>query len=92
MNKPTVKQPLPHSSMHVWVMTFICALLVILAAAAATRLPIYLTNGDSMRLVGTVLFNLVALAGLANNVHTHVLVWQRKTQLAPTAAEIATQN
>ncbi|MCA9917591.1 MAG: hypothetical protein KC445_06530 [Anaerolineales bacterium] len=71
---------IPHSAVHVWLMSFIVGLIVILALAAATRLPHYLATGDVVRLAGTVVFNVLALGGLVDNVHTHVLFWQHQKQ------------
>ncbi|MEZ4589517.1 MAG: hypothetical protein R3D55_00010 [Chloroflexota bacterium] len=66
----------PHSAVHVWLMSFMVGLLLAMALAAATRLPHYLAAGDVVRLVGTLVFNLVALAGVIDNIHTHVLFWR----------------
>lgn len=85
MNQQTNAQPastIPATALHAWLMTAVCLVLLLLAAAAATRLPHYLATGDGVRLVGTVLFNLLALASLADNAHTHVLVWQKQTRAA----------
>ena len=71
---------IPHSAVHVWLMSFIVALLMVMALATATRLPHYVASGDVVRLIGTVIFNLVALAGLIDNVHTHILFWQNQSQ------------
>lgn len=88
MKQQPSAQKLPHYSTAVWVMSFISVLLVALAVAAATRLPHYLATADYVRLTATGLFNMIALAGLADNIHTHYLLWQQKnraesTQLAP---------
>lgn len=90
MKHQAAKQNVPHSSLHVWMMTFICILFVVLAAAAATRLPSYLATGDVVRLVGTIAFDLLALVGLTDNLHTHYLVWQQQNQAK--AAQLAAQN
>lgn len=81
---------IPYSSLHVWIMSFICLLLLVMAAAAATRLPHYLATADTMRFIGTVLFNILALVGVADNIHTHYLVWQRQNHSEVT--QLATQN
>lgn len=70
----------PHSAVHVWLMSFIVLLLMAMALAAAARLPHYLAIGDAVRLVGTLLFNIIALAGVIDNAHTHVLFWQGQNQ------------
>ncbi|MEZ4593709.1 MAG: hypothetical protein R3D55_21580 [Chloroflexota bacterium] len=66
----------PHSSLHIWIMSFIVGLLLVMALATALRLPHFWAAGDVVRLVGTLVFNLVALAGVMDNIHTHVLFWQ----------------
>ena len=89
MKHQTAKQNVPHSALHIWVMTFICMGLILLAATTAARLPYYWTTGDILRLAGTILFNLLALLGLADNVHTHILFWQNQQANQP---EIAVQS
>ena len=79
----------PHSAVHIWLMSFIVAFILVLALAAAARLPHYLATGDVVRLVGTAIFNLVALAGVVNNAHTHVLFWQSQHTNQP---EMVVQN
>lgn len=79
----------PHSSIHIWLMSFIVALLALMALATATHLPQYLASGDVVRLVGTVLFNLAALVGLVDNIHTHVLFWQHQNRVGVTKPGIA---
>ncbi|MFZ1395689.1 MAG: hypothetical protein WAS33_02270 [Candidatus Promineifilaceae bacterium] len=75
MKQLSVKN-VPHSAAHVWLMSFIVALLLVMALSAAIRLPHYWAASDVVRLVGTLVFNLVALAGVIDNIHTHVLFWQ----------------
>lgn len=84
------QQNLPHSALHVWIMSFICLLLVVFAAAAATRLPHYLATADYGRLIGTGLFNLIAIIGFFDNIHTHYLVWRRQDRSE--ATQLATHN
>jgi hypothetical protein len=52
-------------------MSLICGLLLLLALAAATRIPDYLTAPDYLRLIGVILFNLLALTGLGVNIYHH---------------------
>ncbi|MCA9955881.1 MAG: hypothetical protein KC434_14225 [Anaerolineales bacterium] len=80
MKQQLSAKSIPHSSLHIWVMSFICMGLILLAATAAARLPHYLATGDGVRLIGTVIFNLLALAGVVDNVHTHFLFWQNQNQ------------
>ena len=80
MKQQLSAKSIPHSSLHIWVMSFIVALLLVMALATAARLPHYLATGDGVRLVGTVIFNLLALAGVVDNVHTHFLFWQNQNQ------------
>ena len=79
----------PHSSGHIWGMSLIVVMLMVLALATATRLPDYLATGDVVRVVGTVVFNLIALVGVIDNIHTHVLFWQNQPSNQP---EIMVQN
>ncbi|MCA9942090.1 MAG: hypothetical protein H6656_15875 [Ardenticatenaceae bacterium] len=90
MKSQVSKKVVPHSPVHVWLMSFICVFFVVLAAAAATRLPHFLETADSIRVIGTVLFSLLAVAGLGDNIHTHYLVWQRQNSSKVT--QLATQN
>lgn len=94
MNQQTNAQSnstIPATALHAWLMTAVCLVLLLLAAAAATRLPHYLATGDVVRLMGTILFDLLALAGLVDNVHTHVLVWQKQNR-ATNQPEMAAQR
>ncbi|WP_420628550.1 hypothetical protein [Candidatus Leptofilum sp.] len=79
----------PHSALHVWLMSFICVVIMVFALATATRLPLYVETTDYVRLLGTLLFNALALVGLADNIHTHYLVWQRRHHAKH--AKLATQ-
>jgi hypothetical protein len=79
----------PYSSGHIWVMSLIVVMLMALAFASATRLPDFLATGDVVRVVGTVVFNLIALLGVIDNLHTHVLFWQNQPANQP---EIVVQN
>ena len=78
--------------MHAWLMSIVCIALVIFAAAAATRLPHYLTTSNYARLLGVVLFDLLAFIGLADNLHTHFSIWQRQTKLASSQTEVTAHN
>ncbi len=71
---------IPHSSLHIWIMSFIVALVLVMALATAARLPQFFATGDAVRFVGTIIFNLLALAGVVDNVHTHVLFWQNQNR------------
>ncbi|GJM42421.1 MAG: hypothetical protein DHS20C20_27030 [Ardenticatenaceae bacterium] len=62
--------------LHAWVMTFVCTTLCLFAAAAATRIPLYLETADYGRLIGAILFALLALAGLVDNIRTHIYLGQ----------------
>jgi uncharacterized membrane protein len=81
MNNQLSAKNIPHSAGHVWFMSFIVTLLLVMALAAATRLPLYLATGDIWRFVGTSVFNLLALVGLVDNLHTHMLFWQAQNQV-----------
>lgn len=57
---------------QVWAMSFVCGFLVLWAGAAASRLPLYVAAGDYVRLVGAVLFALLVVVGVIDNVRAHI--------------------
>ena len=65
------------SNLHAWLLSFVYGLLAIFAVAATVRLPFYVAVHDYGRLAGLVLFWVVVLAGLADNLHTHLILWQQ---------------
>jgi hypothetical protein len=67
--------------LQTWSMSFICGLLAFLAVAAATRLPYYLATQDYARLAGLALFGLVVLAGMIDNVRTHLCLWRLQSEI-----------
>ncbi len=88
-NNPTTTQI---TQLHAWLMSFVCFTLFIFAAAAATRLPHYLATSDYVRLVSVALFNVLVLAGLADNLHTHFSLWQRQNNLTILQTKVAAQD
>lgn len=74
-------QIIQFARLQTWVMSFVCGLLAFLAVAAATRLPHYLATLDYARLVGVILFALLVLAGVVDNVRTHLCLWQRHNEI-----------
>jgi formate/nitrite transporter FocA (FNT family) len=78
-NTSTQQKTVQLSHIQVWVMSFACGLLLLFAIAAATRIPYYLTTLDYTRLVGTILFGLLALAGLFDNIRTHLCLRRLKS-------------
>ena len=65
------------SNLHAWLLSFVYGLLAIFAVAATTQLPFYVAVRDYGRLAGLTLFWVVVLAGLADNLHTHLILWQQ---------------
>ena len=70
------------SNLHAWLLSFVYGLLAIFAVAATVRLPFYVAVHDYGRLIGLVLFWFVVLAGLADNLHTHLILWQQTYKTA----------
>lgn len=81
-NEPAFKQVVQVTRLQTWAMSFVCSLLCLFALAAATRIPHYLAAPDYARLVGVILFGLLALVGLADNIHTHICLWQLRNEIA----------
>lgn len=92
MKRQLPTKNVPHSTFHIWFMTLIISIMMLLALSTAIRLPLYLASGDLVRLVGTIFFNLVAVVGLIDNVHTHFIFWQKQNHLVTNQPEIAAQN
>lgn len=57
---------------QVWGMSFCCVLLFLLATAASTKLSDYLAISDYPRLFLLLMFNLLTLAGLIDNIRQHI--------------------
>ncbi len=83
MKQPHKKQRDQLSNLHVWLLTLVYGMLAVAAAAATTRLPFYLAGQDYGRIAGLTLFWFVVLAGLADNVRTHLSLWQQARTAAP---------
>lgn len=77
-NALTMPQIVRFARLQTWVMSFVCGFLCLMAAAAATRIPHYLTTPDYARLIGVILFGLLAMVGLLDNVRTHICLRQMK--------------
>ncbi|WP_420644480.1 hypothetical protein [Candidatus Leptofilum sp.] len=71
-HKLTNQQDVQFARLQAWVMSLVCSLLVLFAAAAATRIPHYLTVGDYGRLLSVILFSVLTIVGLVANIHTHI--------------------
>ena len=65
-----------YTRLQAWGMTLICSLLFLFAVAAATRIPYYLAVPDYVRLVGVILFGLLASAGLIESIRTTLCLKQ----------------
>ncbi|GJM41442.1 MAG: hypothetical protein DHS20C20_17240 [Ardenticatenaceae bacterium] len=92
MKQKVSAKNVPHSALHIWFLSLIVLSLFGLALATAVRLPHFLATGDVVRLVGTVIFNLVALAGLIDNAYTHIIFWRNQNRQVAKQPEIATQS
>ena len=85
-NEPTFEQSVQLARLQAWVMSFVCGLLCLFALAAATRIPHYLAAPDYVRLIGVILFSLLALVGLVDNIHTHIRLWQMRNEITQGAS------
>ena len=79
-NDLTFQQAVQLARLQAWVMSLVCGLLGLFAAAAAARIPLYFAVADYARFTGTVLFGLLVLVGAADNVRTHLCLWQLKIE------------
>ncbi len=74
--KLTFQQTIQLARLQAWVMSLVCSFLSLFAAAAAVRIPLYFAASDDARLIGTVLFGLLVLVGVVDNVRTHLCLWR----------------
>ncbi|WP_420627978.1 Os1348 family NHLP clan protein [Candidatus Leptofilum sp.] len=79
--KVTESQLQQFARLQAWVMSFVCAMLCLFAAAAATRIPLYLETADYTRLIGVILFALAAIVGLVDNIRTHIWLWRLQKEI-----------
>lgn len=70
----TFQQAVRLACLQAWAMSVVCGLLCLFAIAAATRIPLYIVSTDYIRLMAAVLFGLLALSGLLDNIYTHVFL------------------
>ena len=75
-NKRTCPQSVQFGRLQAWAMSLVCVLLTLFAVASAIRIPHYLATLDYPRLIGVMLFGLLVLAGLVDNICTHLCLWQ----------------
>ena len=81
-NELTFEQSVQLARLQAWVMSFVCGLPCLFALAAATRIPHYLAAPDYVRLIGAILFDLLALIGLIDNIHAHICLWRLGNKIA----------
>ena len=85
-NELTSQQAIQFAHLQVWAMSFVCGLLCLLAVAAATRIPHYLDTLEYVRLSGVILFGLLVLAGVVDNIRTHLCLWRLKNETVSRAS------
>lgn len=78
----TLQQEVKLARLQAWAMSFVCGFLTVCAVAAATRIPHYLAVSDYARLTGVVLFGLLVLAGIIDNVRLHICLRRLKNRIA----------
>jgi len=75
-NEINFQQAVQLARSQAWMMSIVCGLLGLFAATAASRIPFYLSVADYTRFTATVLFGLLVLAGVVDNVRTHLCLWR----------------
>lgn len=79
-NEINFQKAIQLARLQAWAMSLLCGLLGLFAAAAATRIPFYLSVADYVRFIGVVSFGLLVLAGVVDNVRTHLCLRQLQTE------------
>lgn len=79
-NQHTGQETVQIARLQAWAMSLICSLLALFAIAAATRIPLYLETSDHLRLIGVILFGLLALIGVIDNLRTHHCLWRLRNE------------
>lgn len=79
-NQHTWQEPIQIARLQAWAMSLICSLIALFAIAAATRIPHYLESSDHLRLIGAILFGLLALMGVVDNLRTHLCLWRLRNE------------
>ena len=77
-NERALSHDIQMTRSQAWVLSLVCGLLGLFAAAAATRLPAYLVAADYVRAAATILFDLLVLGSLLHNGRIHLYFWQLK--------------
>lgn len=79
-NELTQLQSAQFARLQAMAMSFICIMLCLFAAAAATRIPFYLSVADYTRLIGVILFGLLGIGGAIDNIRTHACLQQLRNE------------
>lgn len=81
-NELTLQQAIQLARLEAWMMSIVCGLLGLFAAAAATRIPFYLSVADYARFIGAVSFDVLVLVGLIDNMRTHLYLRRLEIETA----------